>query len=119
MSKPTRAFASALAVALLLSTPMVMPVSTASATTKEQNAELEQAIRQTNTAVGKVKNQKEFNQAVLAKKTDRVMEILLANGAFKTMKVVLDGPIPQNDKIIRVNISGKCCPPVVVVTIRF
>ena len=127
MSKITHALATAVAAAILLGTPAVIQIGNAAELPKttsplpkaDNNPQLDMAIRQTNMAFEKIKGDKAFMEAVKSKNFPMVKAFFIKAGAPDFIKDIrFTGPTPGAQGM-RIVITARCCPPELVITIRF
>ena len=127
MSKFIHVLAAAVAAAILSGTPAVVQIGNAAELPKpvsplpkvDNNAQLNMAIRQTNMAFEKIKGDRAFMEAVKSKNIPMVKAFLIKAGAPNSIKeIVFIGPTPGAQRI-RIVVTGRCCPPELVITIRF
>jgi hypothetical protein len=119
MSKFILAIAVAFMSAVLIATPIVFQMEDAAALTKAEQAQLDAAIKKTNMAVQKVQGSKAFMDAVKAKDAATIKSILIKNGAPDSIaEIKFDGPNTPAQRI-KIVVSGSCCPPMLIIVIRF
>jgi len=127
MAKFTHMLAAVMAAAILSGTPAIVQIAIAAELPKpvsplpkvDNNAQLDMAIRQTNMAFDKIKGDKAFMAAVMSKNFPMVKAFFIKAGAPNAIKEIqFTGPTPGAQGI-RIVVSGTCCPPELVIKIRF
>jgi hypothetical protein len=126
MSKITHALAAAVVAAILLGTPAVVQIGSAaelpkagSTLPKTDQAQLDAAIQQTNMAFEKIKGDKAFMEAVKNKNSDMVKAFFIKAGAPKFITGIKFMAPEAGAKGIKIVVTARCCPPELVITIRF
>jgi len=112
--------------ALLLAVPAVLPigglqntVQAATALTKDQQTQVDNAFAKIQSAFDMVKGHEDFIKAVKAKDAKLVKAMLMQDGAPDAFgEIRFEGP-GKSAKLVIIKVSGRCCPPQLVIVIQF
>jgi hypothetical protein len=129
MSKATRTLAVAFAAMVLFGSPLALQAVDAAgmAPAKQElpkqsaldKATLDAAIKRTNMAFAKSQSDKAFIAAVKAKDSAAVKAILMKNGADAFISTVNFEGNGAGAARLKITVSGSCCPPTLIIVIRF